>query len=141
MPARAKIPSATAITEYKVGDAAAAISGAAKVLEAVYWSEYCYHAQMEPMNAVAKVAEDGQSAEIWTGTQFGALAAGIISGMLEDHAGQDQGQPADAGRRLRPAHLAGCGDPGDVALQHHQEAGEADPRRARMTSPPPGRGR
>jgi isoquinoline 1-oxidoreductase beta subunit len=78
-----KDPSATAITEYKVGDAAAAISGASKVLEAVYWSEYCYHAQMEPMNAVAKVAEDGQSAEIWTGTQFGALAAAIISGILK----------------------------------------------------------
>jgi isoquinoline 1-oxidoreductase beta subunit len=38
---------------------------------------------MEPMNAVAKVSEDGQSAEIWTGTQFGALAAVIISGILK----------------------------------------------------------
>ena len=78
-----KDPAAKAITEYKVGDAAAALGGAAKTMEAAYWSEYCYHAQMEPMNAVAKVAEDGQSAEIWTGTQFGALAAGIISGILK----------------------------------------------------------
>jgi isoquinoline 1-oxidoreductase beta subunit len=38
---------------------------------------------MEPMNAVAKVADDGQSAEIWTGSQFGALAANIISGILK----------------------------------------------------------
>jgi isoquinoline 1-oxidoreductase beta subunit len=38
---------------------------------------------MEPMNSVAKVSEDGQSAEIWTGTQFGALAANIISGILK----------------------------------------------------------
>jgi len=76
-------PNAQAIAEYKVGDAAAALGGAARTLEAAYWSEYCYHAQMEPMNAVAKVAEDGQSAEIWTGTQFGALAAQIISGILK----------------------------------------------------------
>jgi isoquinoline 1-oxidoreductase beta subunit len=81
--AKGKDPNATAIAEYKVGDAAGAITGAAKTLEAAYWSEYCYHAQMEPMNAVAKVAEDGQSAEIWTGTQFGALAANIISGILK----------------------------------------------------------
>lgn len=78
-----KDPNAKAITEYKVGDAPAALGAASKVMEAAYWSEYCYHAQMEPMNAVAKVAEDGQSAEIWTGTQFGALAAGIISGILK----------------------------------------------------------
>ena len=78
-----KDPNAKAIAEYKVGDAAAALGDAAKTLEATYWSEYCYHAQMEPMNAVAKVSADGQSAEIWTGTQFGALAAGIISGILK----------------------------------------------------------
>jgi len=78
-----KDPNAKAIAEYQVGDAAKALGGAAKTLEASYWSEYCYHAQMEPMNAVASVSEDGQSVEIWTGTQFGALAAGIISGILK----------------------------------------------------------
>jgi isoquinoline 1-oxidoreductase beta subunit len=80
---KGKDPNAQAIAEYKVGDAAAALGRAAKTIEAAYWSEYCYHAQMEPMNAVAKVSEDGQSAEIWTGTQFGALAAQIISGILK----------------------------------------------------------
>ncbi len=78
-----KDPNAAAVEEYKVGDASAALGKASKVVEAAYWSEYCYHAQMEPMNCVAKVSEDGQSAEIWTGTQFGALAAGIISGVLK----------------------------------------------------------
>src|SRR5215471_7450758 len=78
-----KDPNAKTMVEYEVGDAAAALSGAAKIVEATYWSEYCYHAQMEPMNCVAKVSEDGQSAEIWTGTQFGALAANIISGILK----------------------------------------------------------
>jgi isoquinoline 1-oxidoreductase subunit beta len=80
---RGKDPNATAITEYKVGDTTKALGTAAITMEATYWSEYCYHAQMEPMNAVAKVSEDGQSAEIWTGTQFGALAAGIIAGVLK----------------------------------------------------------
>ena len=61
----------------EVGDAAKALSGAAKTVEATYWSEYCYHAQMEPMNAVASVAADGKSAEIWTGTQFGALISNL----------------------------------------------------------------
>jgi len=76
-------PKVDAIAEYKVGDAGATLGAAAKVVEATYWSEYCYHAQMEPMNCVAKVSEDGQSAEIWTGSQFGALAAVIISGVLK----------------------------------------------------------
>ena len=76
-------PKVDAIAEYKVGDAGATLGTAAKVVEATYWSEYCYHAQMEPMNCVAKVSEDGQSAEIWTGSQFGALAAVIISGVLK----------------------------------------------------------
>src|SRR5262249_58699228 len=65
-------PDAKAMDAYKVGDARAALGSAAKVVEATYWSEHCYHAQMEPMNCVAKVADDGQSAEIWTGTQFNA---------------------------------------------------------------------
>jgi isoquinoline 1-oxidoreductase beta subunit len=76
-------PSAQAMTEYTVGNAAQALGSAARTVEATYWTEYCYHAQMEPMNAVASVAADGQSAEIWTGTQFGALAAGIIAGILK----------------------------------------------------------
>src|SRR5262252_1516543 len=76
-------PKVDAIAEYKVGDAGATLGTAAKVVEATYWSEYCYHAQMEPMNCVAKVSEDGQSAEVWTGSQFGALAAVIISGVLK----------------------------------------------------------
>src|SRR5215813_6687821 len=76
-------PNAKAMDAYKVGDARAALGSAAKVVEATYWSEHCYHAQMEPMNCVAKVADDGQSAEIWTGTQFNALAGVVIAGVLK----------------------------------------------------------
>jgi len=52
-------------------------------MEAEYWSEHCYHAQMEPMNCVAKVAADGKSAEVWTGTQSNALAAFVASQVLK----------------------------------------------------------
>lgn len=72
-----------AMEVYKVGDADAAIAGAAKVMEAAYWSEYTYHAQMEPMNAVASVSADGMSAEIWTGTQAQGLAAAVVAGVLK----------------------------------------------------------
>jgi isoquinoline 1-oxidoreductase beta subunit len=81
--AKAKDPNAETKVEYQVGDVKAGLSGAAKTVEAGYWSEYTYHAQMEPMNAVAQVSEDGKSADIWTGTQFGALASQIISGILK----------------------------------------------------------
>jgi isoquinoline 1-oxidoreductase beta subunit len=73
---------APARTAYKVGEVWDVLSGA-KIVEASYQSEFCYHAQIEPMNAVASVAEDGKSAEIWTGTQFGALIAFIVSGILK----------------------------------------------------------
>jgi isoquinoline 1-oxidoreductase subunit beta len=53
----------------KKGDVDAAFSGAAKKFSAEYRSDYGYHAQMEPLNAVVRVAADGQSAEVWEGTQ------------------------------------------------------------------------
>ena len=52
----------------KEGDAAAAMSQAAKKLDAVYEVPYLAHAPMEPLNCVADVRDDG--AEVWTGTQF-----------------------------------------------------------------------
>ena len=76
-------PNADAKEWYKVGDADKALAGAAKTLEATYWSEHTYHAQMEPMNAVASVAADGQSAEIWVGTQVQPLAAAVVAGVLK----------------------------------------------------------
>jgi isoquinoline 1-oxidoreductase beta subunit len=67
----------TTIDWFKQGDAAAALSTAATVVEAEYRCRYAYHAQMEPLNAAASVAADGSSAEVWVGTQYptAALAA------------------------------------------------------------------
>src|SRR4029077_8327492 len=47
------------------------------IVEAEYRCRYAYHAQMEPLNAVASVSSDGSSAEVWVGTQYppAALAA------------------------------------------------------------------
>ena len=82
---------------------------------------------MEPMNAVAKVSEDGQSAEIWTGTQFGALAAGIISGILKTTPDKikinQQMLGGGYGRRIWPDAAIQA----TILVQHRQEAGEADP--------------
>jgi isoquinoline 1-oxidoreductase beta subunit len=58
-----------------VGDAGQAIAGAARKLEAVYFSPYQNHATMEPMNCVAKWTAD--RCEVWVASQNGeaSLAA------------------------------------------------------------------
>ena len=52
-----------------VGDAKAAMAGAARTFRGEYRTRYVCHAAMEPLNATASVAPDGKSAEIWAGTQ------------------------------------------------------------------------
>jgi isoquinoline 1-oxidoreductase subunit beta len=54
------------------GDAKAAISGAAKKIEAVYAYPFQNHAPMEPMNATAKYTAD--RCEVWVPTQNGEAA-------------------------------------------------------------------
>jgi isoquinoline 1-oxidoreductase beta subunit len=51
------------------GDAKRAFASAAKVLKAEFRSDYGYHAQMEPLNAVARFNDAGDRVEIWEGTQ------------------------------------------------------------------------
>lgn len=76
-------PNVEAKEWYNVGDVSKAFAGAARTIEAAYWSEHTYHAQMEPMNAVAQVSDDGQSAEIWVGTQVQPLAAAVVANALK----------------------------------------------------------
>jgi isoquinoline 1-oxidoreductase subunit beta len=59
---------------FKQGEAAAELEKAATVVEAEYRCHYAYHAQMEPLNAVASVTPAGDAAEIWCGTQYPTAA-------------------------------------------------------------------
>ena len=56
----------------KVGDATAAIAGAAKKIEAVYATPNLSHVTMEPMNCTAKWTAD--KCEVWVPTQNGDAA-------------------------------------------------------------------
>ncbi|MCG8546442.1 MAG: molybdopterin-dependent oxidoreductase [Alphaproteobacteria bacterium] len=53
----------------KSGDTDAAFANASKVYKATFLSDYGYHAQMEPLNAVARFNAAGDQVEIWEGTQ------------------------------------------------------------------------
>lgn len=73
---------AKALDAYKRGDAAKAFGDGGKVLEATYWSEHTYHAQMEPMNCTVSVAADG-SADIWVGTQAPMGVVAVATNILK----------------------------------------------------------
>jgi isoquinoline 1-oxidoreductase beta subunit len=66
----------------QTGDVDAAWQSAAKSFEADYQNDYVYHAQMEPLNAIASVAPDGKSVEVWAGTQAIGSVAQAVAGEL-----------------------------------------------------------
>ena len=70
---RGTVADRTDIAE-KVGDATTAFAAAATTFESEYRCDYAYHAQMEPLNALASVSPAGNSAEIWCGTQSQTMA-------------------------------------------------------------------
>jgi len=53
------------------------------VVEATYTTEYVYHAQMEPLAAVASVDADGKGAEVWLGTQSQTLSIAAAAQTLQ----------------------------------------------------------
>jgi isoquinoline 1-oxidoreductase beta subunit len=55
------------VTAKTVGDAAAALTGAAKKIDAVYEVPFLHHATMEPMNCTAHVRAD--ACDVWAPTQ------------------------------------------------------------------------
>jgi isoquinoline 1-oxidoreductase beta subunit len=74
----------------KDGDAAGALSGAAKKIEAVYEVPYLSHLMMEPLNCVVDLRSD--SCDVWTGSQFqtidrasAAKAAGLPNEKVQLH--------------------------------------------------------
>jgi isoquinoline 1-oxidoreductase beta subunit len=74
------------ITDYARGDAAGALAGAERVIEAEYRVPYLSHAPMEPMNCTAWVHDD--TCELWTGTQnplgFAAEVADVLDMDLDN---------------------------------------------------------
>ncbi len=62
------------------GDAPAALSGAATVLEAEYRAPYLAHAPMEPLNCTAHVA--GGKCDIWTSTQVPLMARSEVASTI-----------------------------------------------------------
>ena len=70
----------------QLGDAKAAIAGAAKTVEAVYGFPYQHHVTMEPMNATAVWSD--RRCEVWTATQNAEAALATAA----DAAGLPVGQ-------------------------------------------------
>jgi isoquinoline 1-oxidoreductase beta subunit len=101
---------AKAMEAYKRGDAATAFGNGGKLLQASYWSEHTYHAQMEPMNCTARVSEDGQSADVWVGTQAPggvvAAAAGVLKTTPDKIRVHQQLIGGGYGRRISPDIVA-----------------------------------
>jgi isoquinoline 1-oxidoreductase beta subunit len=62
-------PAAERETLDSKGDADAAFQAAARTYRSEYRSDLGYHAQMEPLNAVARFDEAGDRVEVWDGSQ------------------------------------------------------------------------
>lgn len=86
--ATARDPNAKATDWFKLGDVRAEMPKAASTFEAEYLCDYAYHAQMEPLNAVAAVSASGDAAEVWCGTQSQTMAVEATANVL----GLDRGK-------------------------------------------------
>jgi isoquinoline 1-oxidoreductase subunit beta len=75
-------PNAKTQTLDSKGEAKSAFGSAVKTYKAEYFSDYGYHAQMEPLNAVARVNAAGDHVEVWEGTQDPASSRAAIAKAL-----------------------------------------------------------
>lgn len=82
-------PLAQVVTLESKGDVKAAFAAAAKTYQAEFRSDYGYHAQMEPLNAVVRINTAGDKVEVWEGSQSPddsvkavAKALGLKSGQV-----------------------------------------------------------
>ena len=67
--ADAKNPARMATEWSRIGDPHGAMPKSVSTMDAEYRCDYAYHAQMEPLNAIAAVSPAGDAVEIWAGTQ------------------------------------------------------------------------
>ncbi len=87
----ASLANQAGVSARKDGDAAAALAGAAKKIDAVYTVPFLHHATMEPMNCTAHVRADG-TCDVWGPTQnqtraqeVAAEAAGVPKEKVRIH--------------------------------------------------------
>ncbi len=66
----------------ETGDIDTAFANAAKIYQASFKSDFGYHAQMEPLNAVARFNAAGNQVEIWEGTQAPGRSRQLIARAL-----------------------------------------------------------
>jgi isoquinoline 1-oxidoreductase beta subunit len=66
----------------KQGDAPANLQAAATVVQSEYRNDLVYHAQMEPLNAVASVSPGGDACELWCGVQSKTIAVSVAAAAL-----------------------------------------------------------
>ena len=71
------------VVAHEQGNAGRALSAAQRTFEAAYVTDHVYHATMEPMNALARVAADGSSAEVWVPTQAPTINQMATAGALK----------------------------------------------------------
>lgn len=64
------------------GTALTVIGGAEQVITREYATEHVYHAQLEPLAAVASVDKDGKGADVWIGTQAPSIALLVATQVL-----------------------------------------------------------
>ena len=65
------------------GDISSLTDNTTQVHSAEYRTDYVYHAQMEPLNAVVSVTDAGKKAEVWAGTQAPANTVEAVAGILD----------------------------------------------------------
>jgi len=81
--AAARAPSQPTKIWAKEGDTAAALQNApGGIVEADYRCDLVYHAQMEPLNAVASVSSKGDACELWAGVQSKTIAVTVAADAL-----------------------------------------------------------
>jgi isoquinoline 1-oxidoreductase beta subunit len=71
------------VVAHELGSAPRALGAAAQTFEAAYVVDHVYHATMEPMNALARVAADGSAAEVWAPTQSPSINQAGVAAVLK----------------------------------------------------------
>src|SRR3989442_7131944 len=93
------------------GDAAAALAGAAKVIEAVYEVPYLAHAPIEPLDAVVRLTAD--ACEVWAGSQVPTIDQQVVARVVGLPPANVAIHTMLAGGRFRPAATPN----GDAAVE------------------------